>query len=261
MTAAELPYYSSDIDCEHLNLYDDTCEDCGYVLQSMMEATRDIENDGETCPKKRDKREKFSYLGELSRLQGLDPDVRNEVFDKISQMSPRTHIRLATHKKTLFIFIYIAYNYLGKSFDPGKLGEDLGLTPKQIRLAVKNAAEGDLKDAKNPFLHGSKNPICVIPPKNYFESLIEKCHTIYVFHPEEIDNLTKLSETLLEQNLMIYNERPIGIAATLLKMFLEHNHLLSTDFYTKCGMTPGYIKGVEGLIITTLNTMVSSDIK
>lgn len=246
------PESLSDIDCEHTNIYDDTCEDCGYVIETMMEPSKDDEyaQDGINL-KKRDKREKFSYLGELSRLRYLDEDVRNEVFEKISQMEPKSHIRLATHKKTLFIFIYIAYNYLGKSFDPAKLGEDLGLKPKQIRLAIKTASEG------NDILE-SKNPICMIPPRFYFEGLSKKCKSIHEFSPVQIQNLTDLSEILMSTNPMIYNERPIGIAATLIKMFLEHNKLMSTSFYAKCGMTPGYIKGVESLVITTLNTMVLS---
>lgn len=243
----------SDLDCEHTNIYDDTCEDCGHVLESMMEPSKDDEynQEGFSISKKREKREKFSYLGELSRLRNLDEDVRNEVFDKISQMETKSHIRLATHKKTLFIFIYIAYNYLGKSFDPAKLGEDLGLKPKQIRLAIKTASEG------NDILE-SKNPICMIPPKFYFEGLSKKCRSMHSFSSNQIQNLTELSELLMANNPMIYNERPIGIAATLVKMFLEHNKLMSASFYAKCGMTPGYIKGVESLVITTLNTMVLS---
>ncbi len=244
-----------DYDCEHLEVFDDTCQDCGHMMESIADVEKYTgDNDGEFFGvSKSKKREKFSYLDELSGLKGIDSAVRREVYEKIKQMEPKRHIRLATHKKTLFTFIYVAYNTLGKPFDPAKLGADLGLTPKQIRLAVKSVSVKDTEDSTKV-----QNPICMIPPEFYFEGLADGCEEIHVFKREELNQLTDLSNLVLESNPMMYNERPRGIAATLMKMFLEHNKLLSADFYTKCGMTPGYIKGVEGMIIGTLNS-ISSD--
>lgn len=244
-----------DYDCEHLEVFDDTCQDCGHMMEYMADAERYMgDNDGEFFgTSKSKKREKFSYLDELSGLKGIDSAVRREVYDKIKQMEPKRHIRLATHKKTLFTFIYVAYNTLGKPFDPAKLGTDLGLTPKQIRLAVKSVSDRDPED-----LTKVQNPICMIPPEFYFEGLADGCETIHRFAKEEISQLTDLSNLVLDANPMLYNERPRGIAVTLMKMFLEHNKMLSADFYSKCGTTPGYIKGVESMIIGTLNS-ISSD--
>lgn len=235
-----------DSDCEHIEIYEDTCQDCGAMFQNMIDTERQggsIDPEFENTVSR--KREKFSYKGELSRLENIDPEVLEIVNEKIKQMKPQTHIRLTTHKKTLFIFIYMAYNSLGKAFDPKKLGQNLGLTDKQVRLAIKTASEGDSQ--------GSSNPICTLPPQFYFSDLAEKIKSLHVFTTDQLERLSNFSSLILSANEMMFNERPVGIAATIIKMFLEWNKKMSSEFYSSCRMTQGYIKSVEALILTTLN--------
>lgn len=259
--------------CDHLEIYDDICQDCGHVMESMADLDKyTVDVDGECYGALPKKREKFSYLTELSQLEDLDREVIAIVKEKISQMEIKPHVRLITHRKNLFTFIYMAYNSLERPFDPAKIGLSLGLKEKQIRLAVREmSTRSKKKDSKDTLDEHDEedengrsspdtaikpiNPIRIIPPEYYFKGLVKACRKIHKFLPHQIENMTALSNQIFAANPMMYNERPSGIAATIIKMFLAHNKLLTPDFFSKevTNMGPGYIKGVEILIIESLN--------
>jgi hypothetical protein len=264
----------SDYECDHQEIYDDICQDCGHVMESIADLDKyTVDVDGECYASLPKKREKFSYLTELSQLEDLDREVVAIVKEKISEMEIKPHMRLITHRKNLFTFIYMAYNSLEKPFDPAKIGLSLGLKDKQIRLAVREmSTRTKKKDSKDTLdepddeddgrsspdsVIKPTNPIRIIPPEYYFKGLAKSCKKIHDFLPHQIENMTALSNQIFAANPMMYNERPSGIAATIMKMFLAHHKLLTPEFFSKevTNMGTGYIKGVEILIIESLNSI------
>lgn len=231
-----------------LNIIDDVCQDCGCVMEDqIMECNVKFQSDDTYVVIKPLKKEPFNYYDKLSSLD-LNPKVCANVCEQISRLKEKSHVRVNTHLKNLFVMIYIAYNQEGIEFNHVEIGRSLGLDDKCIREAIKIASVGIDCDA-------DKNPVCIISPYNFIREICKMFTEEFTFTEEIYYKLEKFIELVMSNNKMLGNENPRGIAATVLKMFFDERGISPQNFMQKTGRTPGYIKIRENIIIKTLNQL------
>lgn len=235
-----------DYECDHENIVDGVCEDCGLMMDDdIIDETINITHEDANNNGRPVKKEAFSYITELAKLE-IDPEVCKHVCEQISRLKTRTHVRLATHRKNLFGMIYMAYAEKGLLFNPYQIGKRLEMTPKAVRDSVKMISVG-IDD------HSDRNPVCILSPFNFVRELSKFNDVNHKIPEENFDQLEKFINLIMCHNKMLSNEDPTGIAVAVLKMYYEHNNIPFTEFIKKTCRTSGYIKSKENSIILTLN--------
>lgn len=234
--------------CDHISIINDTCQDCGLELEDNL-VDYNVKNqfDDNYALLKAPRKEPFNYHDKLAQLN-LPPKIAANVCEQISRLKERSHVRIGTHLKNLFVMIYIASTQEGAELNPSDIGEQLGMSPKTIREAVKIASVGIDGD-------GDRNPVCIISPFNFIREIASFFKDEYVVSEDSFSRIEEFIDLIMSHNKMIGNENPRGIAATVLKMFFDQNGIIVTDFLRKTKRTPGYIKIRENTIIKTLNSI------
>lgn len=233
--------------CQHQDIIDDFCQDCGeFIEEETLGIHSRIRYDDDFYANKKEKKTKFSYLTELSRLD-LPVEVCREVCCQIETLQERSHVRRRTYVTNLFGMIYIAFNKLQMQFNPFVIGEKLQMDQKQIRAAMWTISKG-IDSAS------CRNPICIIDPSSFIEQMASLFSQYHKLSFEEIGKIKDFIDVVISKNKMIANENPRGIAATVLKIFYDHNNIPIPNFYENVSRTPGYIKSIENSVYRTLNT-------
>lgn len=241
-------YSEDDYQCDHLNIEDEVCMDCGMEIEdNIIEYETRTPADDVWMQSKIPKKEVFSYYERLSLLD-LEPIIASNVCRQISKMRERSHVRVPKRIKNLFVMIYIAYTSEGREFNPSEIGKKLEMTPKSIREAVKMASVGIDDD-------GEKNPVCVISPFNFIKEISELFSDIHQIPEDNLKNIEEFIDFIMDHNQMLGNENPKGMAIAILKMYYDHNRINIPDFLAKTKKTVGYIKIRENMIIKTLNSI------
>lgn len=236
-----------DSECEHTNYIQttsgDTCTDCGRVLiDDIFEyETQPIMDEQYQCFRT-DKQEPFSYQVEISKLD-LDPRICVNVHKQIEKLEHKTHVRRSTYIKNLFTMIYSAYIEENIPFNVSNLRNSLGMNAKQTREAIKQLPPSVTLDTHNPF--------------SFFREITDKFKDQYDFPKELLSKVEKFINLLVENNSMICNESPDGIAVAVYKIFLDRNGIHIKNFNKKSGRTQLYIKVRENMIYDICNKLAS----
>lgn len=234
--------------CEHTCIINDVCQDCGLELEDNL-IDNNIKNqfDDNYILQKAPRKEPFNYHDKLAQLN-LPPKIAANVCEQISRLKERSHVRINTHLKNLFVMIYIASTQEGAELNPSEIGTQLGMLPKTIREAVKIASVGIDGD-------GDRNPVCIISPYNFIREIAAFFKDECTISENSFLKIEEFIDLIMSHNKMLGNENPRGIAATVLKMYFDQNGITVTDFLRKTKRTPGYIKIRENTIIKTLNSI------
>lgn len=234
--------------CEHLKIEDDICINCGLSIEdNIIDYNVKIQTDDSYNIGKTIKKEVFNYYDKLALL-GLDSQIAEHVCSQIIKLKQKSHVRVPTHIKNLFVMIYIAYNTKGVDFNPTEVGKKLGMNPKAIRDAIKIAAVGIDDD-------GVKNPVCIISPFNFVREIADFFKDIHVIPEKNLAKIEEFIDFIMDNNQMLGNENPKGIATAILKMYYDYNKINIPNFLSKTKRTLGYIKNRENMIIKTLNSI------
>lgn len=232
--------------CEHSSIIDDICQDCGLELEdNLIDYNVKNQFDDSYVLSKPQRKEPFNYHDKLAQLN-LPEKIAANVCEQISRLKEKTHVRLGTHLKNIFVMVYIASTQEDVELNPAEIGHMLGMSDKAIREAVKIASTGIDGD-------GDKNPVCIISPFNFIREIASLFKDEYTFTDDAYQKIEAFIDLIMSHNKMLGNENPRGIAATVLKMFFDQNKIVVTDFLRKTKRTPGYIKIRENSIIKTLN--------
>lgn len=235
--------------CEHLTIIDDTCQGCGLEIEdTFTDCTEKIQMDDSFAIGKTIKKESFNYYNRLALLE-LDPKIGANVCRQISKLKEKSHVRVPTHLKNLFVMIYIAYNTENVDFNPAEIGKKMNMKPKDIRDAVKIAAVGIDEFAES-------NPVCIISPFNFIRELSYLFKDTHVIPEKSIKKIEEFIDLIMGHNHMLGNENPKGIATAIIKMYYDQNRIIIPNFLNKTKRTLGYIKTRENMIIKTLNSIV-----
>lgn len=235
-----------DYTCDHNEVEEGMCLGCGLMLEEdTIDFSDKIQHDDAYHLGRPMKKEAFSYYDQLAKLE-LEPEICNHVCQQIGRLKEKSHVRIATHMKHLFVMIYIAYNTNKIKFNPNEIGKKLGMTTKAIRDAVKIASVG-IDD------EGDRNPVCIFSPFNFIREIAALNEDKHIIPEENYTLLEELIDLFMSHNRMLENENPKGIAVTVLKIYYDWNKIPTADFIKKTGRTPGYIKSKESAIIQTLN--------
>ena len=236
-----------DSECSHETIVNNECEDCGLIFEDDIMNNDVLQYDDGFVPAAA-KKEQFNYYDRVSSID-LPAEIRLDVCDQISRLKEKSHVRVNTHIKNLFAMIYIAFSKRDLKFNPFEIGSNLEMDEKDIKAAIKIASEG-IDD------QGDKNPVCIISPANFLKEIADLFKDEYVFSESQLSKMEELIDLIQENNKMIYNENPKGVATVIIKLFFDHNGIKVSNFLQRTGRTPGYIKTQENRIIKTLNGVI-----
>lgn len=231
--------------CDHSVIENDICMSCGLEFEdNLVDYNMKPQLDDIYNLQKPTRKEAFNYYNKLAELD-LPEKIASNVCEQISRLREKTHVRIGTHLKNLFVMIYSASNEEQIELNPVEIGMKLGLEPKDIRAAGKIASVGIDED-------GDKNPVCIISPFNFIRELAKLFKDECEISERSFLGIEEFIDLIMSHNKMLGNENPQGIATTVLKMFFDENQIVVTDFLKKTKRTPSYIKIRENSIIKTL---------
>lgn len=232
--------------CEHLIIENDICMSCGLEFEdNLVDYNVKPQLDDSYNQQRPVKKEVFNYFDELAKLE-LPEKIASNVCKQITRLKEKTHVRINTHLKNLFVMIYSASTEEQCELNPIEIGKKLGLKEKDIRSASKIASYGIDEN-------GDRNPVCIISPFNFIRELADMFKEEYVISENALENIEGFIDLIMSHDKMLGNENPRGIATTVLKMFYDENNIVVTDFVKRTKRTSSYIKIRENMIIGTLN--------
>ncbi len=220
--------------CDHdLHSDDNFCSKCGLEL-SMIKF--DYSNISDINCHIHKNVKSFSFETELGQL-----DIPDEIKQRIIILSDTSSsiTRKTPRKKLLFCYAYIAYLQLGKSFDPKKLGQIIGLKDSDYNDAISLASGLNSK----PFSKCERVivPMVIISPCDYIHDIIEEIQKIYGISLNE--NLIRDKLTLaLENNKLLYENNPKSVAIGMIKYQLELDNIKTPKFNVHVNMNSAVIK-------------------
>lgn len=126
--------YDSSI-CDHLELENGTCTQCGIVIQMMCPGNIKEYSNNHSMPAKREKTI-------MTDLQDHDfpEDIKikaNSIFRKLKLEIKRK----AQRKQVVFFCLYEAYYLIGSAVDPAYLRDKLGMAPGEETRAFKTCSQ------------------------------------------------------------------------------------------------------------------------
>jgi transcription initiation factor TFIIIB Brf1 subunit/transcription initiation factor TFIIB len=232
--------------CDHSKIENDICQLCGLEFEdNLVDYNIKPQLDDAYNQQRPVKKEQFNYFDELAKLE-LPEKIASNVCKQISRLKEKTHVRVNTHLKNLFVMIYSASTEEQCELNPIEIGKKLGLEERDIRSASKIASVGIDED-------GDRNPVCIISPFNFIREIAAYFENEYIINEETFQNIEEFIDLVMSHNKMLGNENPRGIATIVLKMFFDENDIIVTDFIKKTKRTSSYIKIRENMIIGTLN--------
>lgn len=239
--------------CDHASIINDICQGCGLILEDNL-VDYNVRNqlDDSYALLKIHRKEPFDYKDKLARLC-LPEKIVTNVCKQISHLKEKSHVRLSTHLKNLFVMIYIARAQEGIELNAFDIGIQLGMDPKDIRRAAKISSNGIDE-------YGDQNPVCIISPYNFIKEIATMFKDEVHISDDSFHRMEDFIDLIMSHNKMISNENPRGIALTVLKMFFDENEIVVIDLLRKNKRTPSYIKIRENTIIKTLNGIEYTDV-
>lgn len=218
-----------DDECEHLYIRDGCCELCGIELDPRQEVAESPDANGQRAN---------PYSRDLAIL-----DVPLEVKSWIMQVSQDTQCpssRKSSHRKNLFVYLYIAYNNFGLLFDAEGIGRQLELEPEDQRLSYRIASGMQRSEHQVAV----QMPVCIIYASRHIDKQASHVVTLYEFRPDQLFRMREFSDRLSRCYEALYDENPIALAAAILRVFFDLNKLNARGFEKLVRLTPNYLKGI-----------------
>jgi hypothetical protein len=226
-------------DCEHRDIYEGVCNDCGMEVYGTSTGT--------FIDMKSSYSEYHSYVDNVSiqpfetDLKSIDiPDeVKNLVMSLASSCSRETH-RMGVRRQQLFSYIYLAYLQLGFNFDPERIRKEMKMSQREINMALRIISGTSSIDIPLPVSEHSEPlsaPVVVISPIIYID---EVCATnnISQFKTEII----QLAKDILEKNKMLLEYNPKHISIAIVKHYMNLKNISVQKFSKINGISDSILK-------------------
>ncbi len=142
-------------------------------------------------------------------------DIKNQadvVFNKMKYQVRRGKIR----NQMLFFCVYCAHLELGLPVNPIQLGSDFGLTSGEVQRC---------DSLFSPLQTGYKPPATNISPLGYLPDFCEGMD----LNQEAVEELTKISITILRKDRTLFQDNPQTVAAGLLRYYIVTKGVINDD--------------------------------
>ena len=204
--------------CAHTDVYDGVCNQCGLEVFGISNGTY-IDMSSSYS-------EHHSYM-DNNNLQPFEVDLRGmdlpmevkSMAMNLASSCPRETHRMGVRRQQLFSYIYLAYLQLGLKFDPERLREEMGMTQREVNMAlriVSGTSSISIPLPTNDLDECISAPVVVISPVIYLEEI---CTLNGI--PEHTERVTVMSKTILKKNKILFESNPRHIAISLVKYYLN----------------------------------------
>lgn len=221
--------------CNHDNIVDGICEDCGLEFQSSF---IDMSSSYSEYHSFMDTVTVQPFESDLKNLS-IPQEVKNLVITLANSCSKDTH-RMGVRRQQLFSYIYLAYLQLGFKFDPEKIKDELKMNQREVNMALRIISGTSSVDISLPIMEGGapiSAPVVVISPIIYLEEL---CKVNKV--EEHTTKIIEMSKVLLKKNRILYEFNPRHIAISLIKHYLNISSISYPKFAKFNGISDSILK-------------------
>jgi hypothetical protein len=225
--------------CEHPNIYDGVCNDCGMEVYGTSTGT--------FIDMKSSYSEYHSYVDSFTPqpfetdLKTIDiPDeVKNLVMTLASSCSRETH-RMGVRRQQLFSYIYLAYLQLGFKFDPEKIRKELKMSQREINMALRIISGTSSIDIPLPVSEDSEPlsaPVVVISPMVYIEEVCQHNNL-----GDEVELVSVVAKEVLDKNKLLLEYNPKHIAISIVKHYMNIKGISVNKFSKHNGISDSILK-------------------
>jgi hypothetical protein len=206
------------MDCDHKNVYDGACIDCGLEILGNSNGTH-IEMGSSYS-------EYHSYIDPVN-TQPFESDLKNlnipveikaMVVSLANSCSRETH-RMGVRRQQLFAYIYLAYLKTGFKLDIDKLKEEMKMTQREINMALRIVSGTSAVDIPLPTTPDGESicaPIVVYSPLIYIEDVCEANGL-----KDYTEQVSELAKVILSKSKRFLEENPKHVAIAILKYYLS----------------------------------------
>ena len=225
--------------CEHANIYDGVCLECGMEVYGTSNGTH-IEMSSKYS-------EHHSYI-DANNMQPFEADLKalnlpteiKAMVMNLANSCPRETHRMGVRRQQLFAYIYLAYLQLGFKFDPEKLRIDMKMTQREVNMALRIISGTSSVDIPLPTNDDSEPisaPVVVISPMIYIEEVCEFNNVMG--HKDEIMNLAKF---VLDKNKILLEYNPKHVAVSIVKYYLASINVNIPKYVKNNGISDSILK-------------------
>jgi hypothetical protein len=230
--------YDYDDVCEHLDVGDGYCLDCGMIMK--------IEYDFTTEYSKNYTKMNSAKVPILDIIENIPKVVIDKAKDNIRKFQEETGHKIRNDAKNMFIILYNAYLDLEMSCFPAVLAENLGLSKKDINHCLKESSGTSLKTKNDDKEYKA---VVLLSPVNFIEEI---CITNKI--REHVDELKRITREILEKKDNLYSLRPINVAVSIVKKYSTVNSLGLKNLTKNYKISENAIKRITNDIEFFFNT-------
>jgi hypothetical protein len=222
--------------CIHDTIFEGICTDCGLEIEgNYIDLTSSYSE--------------FHSHTDSSSVQPFENDLKNlsipdEIKHLVIQLAmscPKETHRMGVRRQQLFSYIYLAYLQLGYKFDPDKVIEELGMTKREINMALRIISGTSSSEISLP--SGGEDgevisaPVVVISPIIYIEDICKDNNLT-----EHNSEILEYARFTLEKNKILYEFNPKHIAIALVKNYMNINKISIPKFAKANGISESILK-------------------
>jgi hypothetical protein len=222
-------------ECVHENRLDDICIECGLCMRGTyvdmdMDFTQSHQYSGSV---------QTPYFEKDLKPLPIPEEVKALVIQMARSNNQDVH-RMGIRRQQLFSYIYLAYLQLNQWLDPQKLAEDLGMTQRDINLALRVVSATSSTDIPLPKQNNSYMvvPIVVISPLNYIDEVCQKNGL-----QNQISEVRTLANRVLQASTSLLEQKPKQVAVAIVKYYMDLNSYSTVgNFAKENGMSQSTLK-------------------
>ena len=225
--------------CEHSNICNGTCNDCGLEVQTTSTGSRiDMSSSFSEYHSYLDANTVQPFEADLKALN-IPEEVKNLVMNLANSCPKETH-RMGVRRQQLFSYIYLAYLQLGFKFDPDRIRKEMSMTQREVNMALRIISGTSSVNIPVPMMENEEPisaPIVVISPIVYIEEVCNQ-NSLQQYHTE----ITKLAKAIIDKNRILLEFKPKHIAISLVKHYMNTIGVNIPKFAKNNGISDSILK-------------------
>lgn len=225
--------------CNHDNIYNGVCEDCGMEVYATSNGTFiDMSSSYSDYHSFMDANNNQPFEADLKNIN-IPYEVKIEVL-KLANTCPRETHRMGVRRQQLFSYIYLAYLQMGIKFDPDKLREELKMTQREVNMALRIISGTSSVEIPLPTTENDdpiSAPVVVISPMIYLEEI---CKNNKI--EDKYEEVQEMAKGILDKNKILLEFNPKHIAVSIVKHYLASNGISIPKFAKNNGISDSILK-------------------
>lgn len=238
--------------CVHENTVHGICTDCGLCLGGASgESYLDMDVDF-TVTHQYSGSVHMTYFEKDLKPLPIPENVKALVIQMAQSNNQDVH-RMGIRRQQLFSYIYLAYLQLGQTLDPEKLAEHLGMSQRDINLALRvvsatSSTNIPLPKQNNTYMAA---PIVVISPLNYIEEVCQQNGL-----QNHVSKVQYLAHRVLKASTSLLEQKPKHVAIAIVKYYMDLNAYSTVGNFAKDnGLSASTLKSKVAEVAVVDNSM------